>query len=340
MLNKNQSKKWNSWKYALVIPALVAFVILFQIKVIAQEKVSINSTEKTTSIDKILVIDKNTSDASLKQLAIDLKNNHGVTLNVSKVKRNANGEITGIKISFKDQEGNSGVNQANGDKPIQPITFLKNKDENGKTLIGFFTPNHIDKEIKINNVNAEDVIAIQNPGKSTSVTTTTNGTKMSEPIVYVNGVRTDDNINDIDPQIIASIDIVKGLNTAQYGKYEENGVISITTKNGIEIPTPPTPPTPPNVPNFTVKSPKFPKAPKAPKGSPVENKEMWKKYEKQMKEYELQVEKMEPEMGNYEENMKVYEEKMKAYEEKMKVYEEKMGDYEKKMEEYFAKQNK
>lgn len=38
MLNKNQSKKWNSWKYALVLPALVAFVFLFQIEVVAQVK--------------------------------------------------------------------------------------------------------------------------------------------------------------------------------------------------------------------------------------------------------------------------------------------------------------
>jgi hypothetical protein len=38
MLNKNQSNKRNSWKYAVVIPALIAFVLLFQIEVIAQEK--------------------------------------------------------------------------------------------------------------------------------------------------------------------------------------------------------------------------------------------------------------------------------------------------------------
>ena len=38
MLNKNQSKKRNSWKYAIVLPALVAFVIFFQVKVVAQEK--------------------------------------------------------------------------------------------------------------------------------------------------------------------------------------------------------------------------------------------------------------------------------------------------------------
>jgi hypothetical protein len=39
MLNKNQSHQKNSWKYAAVLPALIAFVLLFQVKVIAQEKV-------------------------------------------------------------------------------------------------------------------------------------------------------------------------------------------------------------------------------------------------------------------------------------------------------------
>jgi hypothetical protein len=40
MLNKINQKKINSWKYALVLPALVAFVFLFQVKVVAQEKES------------------------------------------------------------------------------------------------------------------------------------------------------------------------------------------------------------------------------------------------------------------------------------------------------------
>ncbi|RVT74903.1 M56 family peptidase [Flavobacterium sufflavum] len=49
MLNKNQSKKWNSWKYITVFPALVAFVFLFQIEVVAQEK----ETPKQETQDKI-----------------------------------------------------------------------------------------------------------------------------------------------------------------------------------------------------------------------------------------------------------------------------------------------
>ncbi|MBA0883112.1 M56 family metallopeptidase [Flavobacterium undicola] len=49
MLNKNQSKKWNSWKYITVFPALVAFVFLFQIEVVAQEKVAPKQENETKS---------------------------------------------------------------------------------------------------------------------------------------------------------------------------------------------------------------------------------------------------------------------------------------------------
>jgi len=35
MLNKNQSKKVNSWKYALIIPILIGFLFYFQVNVVA-----------------------------------------------------------------------------------------------------------------------------------------------------------------------------------------------------------------------------------------------------------------------------------------------------------------
>ena len=38
MLNKKQSNKRNSWKYAVVLPLLGAFIFLFQVKIVAQEK--------------------------------------------------------------------------------------------------------------------------------------------------------------------------------------------------------------------------------------------------------------------------------------------------------------
>lgn len=49
MLNKNQSKKRNSWKYAAVLPLLVAFLFFFQVKVVAQEKATPKQENETKS---------------------------------------------------------------------------------------------------------------------------------------------------------------------------------------------------------------------------------------------------------------------------------------------------
>ncbi len=140
MLNKNQSHKRNSWKYSVVIPALVAFFISFQVKVIAQERerkiVEKQENKKIISI----VIDKNSSDNDIKKDAEILKNEHDVNLKVSKVKRNSQGEITAIKVEYKDKNGNNGSMQSESDTPIEPIHFYKESNDEGKNRIGFGKP--------------------------------------------------------------------------------------------------------------------------------------------------------------------------------------------------------
>nr|WP_315158005.1 M56 family metallopeptidase [uncultured Flavobacterium sp.] len=271
MLNKNQSKKWNSWKYVLILPALIAFVLIFQIKVLAQEKTITNTTtSKSTTEDIILVIDKNTSDAKLKQEAQLMKDLHGITLKISKVKRNANQEITGIKVQFDDKSGNEGTNQVDSDRPISPITFIKNTDSNGKSSIGFYTGKanlrgKISKRMVINSSDDEesnfeysfsgdedDVTPPDAPSvpdvedvpdapnapkvqiqKRVIVTKSKNGEK---PIVYINGKRVDTdkdfNLEKVDPNSISSINVLKDKKAIEkYGEQAYNGVIEIQTKN-------------------------------------------------------------------------------------------------------------
>lgn len=134
MLNKNQSHKRNSWKYALIIPALIAFVMLFQIKVIAQEREIIQKSQGGVYIKT----DKNSSDEEMKKDAKFAKEKFGVTLKYSKVKRNREGEITGIKIEYKDENGQKGMTQFSGNEPIEPIYFHKTKNK-----IGFGKPNEV-----------------------------------------------------------------------------------------------------------------------------------------------------------------------------------------------------
>ncbi len=141
MLNKNQSKRRNSWKYAVVLPALIAFILGFQVKVIAQEK-----TSDPVAVDKKVevrvlkspgtevVVDKKTSDTELKAYADKLKQ-EGITLKFSKVKRNNSGEITRIKAEFKDKTGKKGATMVEGDEPIKPLSFYKSEN-----AIGFGAP--------------------------------------------------------------------------------------------------------------------------------------------------------------------------------------------------------
>jgi BlaR1 peptidase M56 len=132
MLNKNQSNKRNSWKYAVIIPALVAFVILFQVKVIAQEK-EVEITEKRTTYSELISfsINKNSSDSEMKENAENLKRKSGIEVKFSKIKRNSKGEITAIKIDYKDKNGNKGSSVVNGDEPIDTITIFKTKNSVG-----------------------------------------------------------------------------------------------------------------------------------------------------------------------------------------------------------------
>jgi hypothetical protein len=135
MLNTNQSNQRKSWKYALILPVLSAFILLFQVETVAQVKENSKNTEnKVTDAVAVAVgfyIDKNATDAELQSDSKELKE-QGIHYKISNVKRNKNKEIIAIKISFNDNKGNKGVKDINGKNPIKPIYF---STENGK--IGF-----------------------------------------------------------------------------------------------------------------------------------------------------------------------------------------------------------
>ena len=165
MLNKNQSNKRNSWKYAVIIPALVAFVILFQVKVIAQEKAAEISEKRTAYAELIsFSVDKNSSDAEMKENAENLKKQSGIEVKFSRIKRNSNGEITAIKIDYKDKNGNKGSSVVNSDEPIDTITIFKTKNsvgirsnESGNSRRNAITVNSEDEIATISDIEADEI---------------------------------------------------------------------------------------------------------------------------------------------------------------------------------------
>ncbi|MFH7019157.1 M56 family metallopeptidase [Flavobacterium sp. FlaQc-47] len=155
MLNKNQSKKRNYLKYYAIIPALVAFVFLFQIKTIAQEKErkEQNDLEVNKKTDPIYVfkIHKNTTDQELKEMAEKLKKNHDIDVVISDVKRNNKKELTAIKVDIQKGTGEAQSMQVEGDEAIKTCGIVITLESNGSKKIGLTTDGAIDKPMVVGN---------------------------------------------------------------------------------------------------------------------------------------------------------------------------------------------
>ncbi len=135
MLNKNQSKQSNAWKYFLIGPVLAAFLFYFQVKVIAQEKDSpMVAAAGATASPPNIVINKNTTDAELKAHSQLMKEKYNAKLKFSKVKRNSAGEITSIKAEYSDKDGHKSTYVIAGDEAIKPISI--NRKNNGSVAFG------------------------------------------------------------------------------------------------------------------------------------------------------------------------------------------------------------
>ena len=154
MLNKNQSKKRNYWKYSAVIPALGAFVLLFQIKTIAQEKKQNEAVVQRDTIkdsDETIKITKNTTDKELNELPGKLKTNHNLDVEISDVKRNTKEELTAIQIKVKSDSGKKQTIKIDGDEAIKDCELAIGTDENGAKAIVINTDKNFRTPIIIRN---------------------------------------------------------------------------------------------------------------------------------------------------------------------------------------------
>ena len=349
MLNKNQSNKRNSWKYAVIIPALVAFVIFFQVKVIAQEKEQAY-VEKNQAYAELTAfsIDKNSTDQEMKNDAEILKNQSGIDVKFSKIKRNSNGEIIAIKIDYKDKNGNKGASYVNSDKPIETITIFKNNNSVGIKMTSETELILSKNGTTIYNNNDENQQDENNPlAEEKNTLLIINGKEYFKKDIKNFNLSCDGSITQLESEEAIKI----YGNKAKDGALVFNGTTKFIDKSEFsneDYPTPPTPPTPPVAPtlNFEVaKFPTMPTPPTPPSGSPLNNEKAWKKYEKKMEEYEKKMEALEPEikafeekMSNFDEQMKPFEKEMEAFEKKMEVFEKQMEVYQQKMEDYREKE--
>lgn len=146
MLNTNQSNRKNIWKMALILPIIVGFIYLFQVKVVAQEKIKIEENEglnravvdSAVAVGESYSINKHSTDVELKNDAASLMKDHNIDYKFSNIKRNDKDEIIAIKIEFNDNKGHKDEKVINGTEPIKPIHFTIDIDKNGKKQFGFY----------------------------------------------------------------------------------------------------------------------------------------------------------------------------------------------------------
>jgi len=126
MLNKNQSNKRNSWKYAAVIPGLIAFVLLFQIEVVAQEKVTekiikLSSNEPLSAND--VEQQENDRTNKIKTIIVNTDNNKGIDANTEIF-------IDGKKVSKEEMDRTNPATIAtmnvskNGIRDFEELSFF------------------------------------------------------------------------------------------------------------------------------------------------------------------------------------------------------------------------
>ena len=126
MLQKNQYQNKKQWKFALLVPVLVAFIAVFNTKTIAQEK-KLLKIENVDKLEVKLQLDKDSKDETLKKEAAFFKKEFDADILFKGIKRNSKNEIISIKITSK-YKSNSTVFMRKSDEPISPIIISYNSE--------------------------------------------------------------------------------------------------------------------------------------------------------------------------------------------------------------------
>ncbi|MDI1317891.1 M56 family metallopeptidase [Flavobacterium sp.] len=232
MLNKNQSQKKNSWKYAMVIPALIGFVFLFQIKVVAQEKEIQNV--KTELMIVYYILEKNSTDKEISEDVKSLKKDFNIEYSISDIKRNSDNEIVAISVDISQNDGQKYSLHQKTTKPITPIKFGCYINNLGEGQISFY--GKVINNIEINHEVKDDKIAISKEKKENYWTINNLKENGRSVLIIIDGVKQNNkrpieisNDREID-QIIKLTKIKDSDRLSKYGQEGKYGVVLVTTK--------------------------------------------------------------------------------------------------------------
>jgi len=216
MLNTTYPSKKKSWKYALILPVLSTFLLLFKVQTVAQVKENGRQESVVKNNEIGYVFDKISSNDELENSIKTIKEEYNIDLKIARKKRNEKGELIELKLSFDDNKGLAGTTEQIRTIPIRPI-FMKIKiNSNGKNEIGFFD-NH-EMLLKPKDPVMENKISLIESLKDNA-------------IIYVDGnLFSKDDVNELDVNGLESIKILKDKESLRkYNATNQKVVIIIAT---------------------------------------------------------------------------------------------------------------
>ncbi len=209
-------------------------------------------------------ITKNTTNAELEKLKKQLKEEHNISMSYE-VERNSANEITAIDLEY-DGNGKSGNYTINSDnnKGIDDFHFVMN--DNGDVMLGNLEKMEkrmVERKRKLENKRAElsekreemkvkrkemneerkilrekytkaraEIRESERDGKKRKIAIVRRGGLNTDPYIIIDGDETEIEIEEISPDDIASVTVLKGKKADEkYGIKGKNGVIEIITKD-------------------------------------------------------------------------------------------------------------
>ncbi len=131
MLNKKNSLKSNYWKAGLIIPALLAFLLIFNVKTVAQVKDSTPEAAYAETMDVAATVTKNSVQLDLENISNNFKK-QGIILDFINVKRNSEGIITDISVELINSKTSTSASYSKSD-PDGIETFKIYSKESGES---------------------------------------------------------------------------------------------------------------------------------------------------------------------------------------------------------------
>ncbi|WP_084404237.1 M56 family metallopeptidase [Flavobacterium tegetincola] len=164
MLHTNQSKKYHSWKYFIVLPALIFFMLTYQVEVVAQEKpVEKLKSEIVSTKFEMMIKSSSTEEDIISQLNM-LQSEFGITGKVNKISRTKEGKIKSIKIVLTHANGLIKNRYVSNSEPIQPFLIFAIEDESKRISFGFSDPS--DNPAMVQNLKADAAFDRSQNGKA------------------------------------------------------------------------------------------------------------------------------------------------------------------------------